>query len=193
MNWNAHIDYIVKKLSYAARIFSKIRHYVNKQTLTKLYYSFAYPHIKYGIVSWGSACQTYLGKIQVMQNNIIRIMNFKFVKDRVNMSLLFKSMKILKVKDLYELEIAKFMHSYDHCKLPKNFDNYFKNASNHHKYNTRSIVNDNYYVERANTRKGQRSCSYIGVKIWNKLLPTIKQLSKYSFSKHIKKSMINNY
>ena len=120
-------------------------------------------------------------------------MNFKFVRDRVIMSLLYKSMKILKVKDIYELEIAKFKHSYYRCKLPENFDNYFKNASNHHKYNIRSIVNDNYYVERADTQKGQRSCSYIGVKIWNKLLPTIKQLSKYSFSKHIKKSMINNY
>ena len=34
MNWNAHIDYTVKKLSYVARIFSIIRHHVNKQTLT---------------------------------------------------------------------------------------------------------------------------------------------------------------
>ena len=117
--------------------FSIIRRYVNKQALTKLYYSFAYPHIKYGIVSWGSACQTYLEKIQVMQNNIIRIINFKFVKDRINMSLLYKSMKILKVKAIYELEIAKFMHLYYHCKLPENFDNYFKNASNHLKYNQR--------------------------------------------------------
>ena len=53
-------------------------------------------------------------------------------------------MKMLKVKDIYELEIAKFMHSYYHCKLSENFGNYFKNASNHHKYNTGSIVNDNY-------------------------------------------------
>ena len=102
-------------------------------------------------------------------------------------------MKILKVKDIDELEMAKFILSYYHCKLSENFDNYFKNASNLHKYDTRWIVNENYYVERADTRKGQRSSSYIGVKIWNKLLPTIKQLSKYSFSKHIKKSMINNY
>ena len=111
-------------------------------------------------------------------------MNFKFVKDRVNMSLLYKSMKILWVKDIYELEIAKFMHSYYQCKLPENIDNCFKNASNHHKYNIKLIVNNNYYVERANTQKRQWSCSYIGVKIWNKLLPTIKQLTKYSFSKH---------
>ena len=99
-------------------------------------------------------------------------MNFKFVKDRVNMYLLYKSIKILKVKDIYELKIAKFIHSYYHCKFPENFDNYryFKNASNHHKHNTRSIVNDNYYVERANTRKGSRSSSYIGVKVCSKFL-----------------------
>ena len=53
-------------------------------------------------------------------------------------------MKILKVKDIYELEIVKFMHSYYHCKLSENFYNYFKNVRNHHKYKTRSIVNDNY-------------------------------------------------
>ena len=75
LNWNTHIDYVIKKLSYAARILSIIRHYVNKQKLIKLYYSFAYPYLKYGI--WGSACQTSLEKIQVLQNNIIRIMNFK--------------------------------------------------------------------------------------------------------------------
>ena len=73
LNWNAHIDYTVKKLSYAARIFPIIRHYVNKHTLIKLYFSFTYSHIKYGIVSWVSAYQTYLEKIQVMQNNITRI------------------------------------------------------------------------------------------------------------------------
>ena len=78
-------------------------------------------------------------------------MNFKFVKGRVNMSLLYKSMKILKVKDICELEIAEFTHSYYHCKLSENFDNYFKNASNHLKNNTRLIVNDNYYVERVDT------------------------------------------
>ena len=193
LNWKAHIDYVIKKLSYAARILSIIRHYVNKQTLIKLYYSFAYPYLKYGIISWGSACQTSLAKIQVLQNNIIRIMNFKFVKDKAKMCTLFKSMKILKVKDIFELEIAKFMYSYYHSMLPENFDNYFKYASKHHDYKTRSIAANNFYLERAKTRNGQRSCSYIGVKIWNKISPTFKQLPKYSFSKQIKLSMLSNY
>ena len=73
--------------------------------------------------------QTSLEKIQVLQNNIIRIMNFKFVKDKAKMCVLFKFMKILKVKEVFELEIAKFMYSHYHSKLPQNFDNYFQCAS----------------------------------------------------------------
>ena len=48
------------------------------------------------------------------------------------MCTLFKSMKILKVKDIFELKIAEFMYSYYHSMLPECFDNYFKYASKHH-------------------------------------------------------------
>ena len=129
----------------------------------------------------------------MLQNNIIRIRNFKFVKDKAKMCILFKSMKILKEKDIFELEIAKFMYSFYHSKLPENFDNYFKYASKLHDYKTRSIIPNNFYLERGNTRNGQRSCSYIGVKIWNNISPTFEQLPKYSFSKQVKLSMLSNY
>jgi len=64
----------------------------------------------YAITSWGSACKFSLEKIQVIQNNIIKIMNFIFFRDKAKICTLYKSMKILKVKSNYELEIAKFMH-----------------------------------------------------------------------------------
>jgi len=63
LNWKAHINHIRTKLSYAAKVLSLIRHYVNKQSLTKLYYSFVYPHLKYAITSWGNACKSSLEKI----------------------------------------------------------------------------------------------------------------------------------
>ena len=135
----------------------------------------------------------FFGKDSSAAKQYHRIMNFKFEKNKAKMCILFKSMKILKVKDIFELEIAKFMYSYYHSKLPENFDNYFKYASKLHDYNTRSITADNFYLERAKTRNGQRSCSYIGVKIWNKISPTFKQLPKYSFSKQIKLSMLSSY
>ena len=122
------VDYVIKKLSYVARIPSIIRHYVHKQTLMQLHSSFPYPYLKCGIISWGSACETSSENIQVLQNNIIRIMNFKFVEDKTKTCTPFKSMKILKVKDIFELQIAEFMYSYCRSMLPENFYNYFNYA-----------------------------------------------------------------
>ena len=190
LSWNAHVDNIIKKLTFTTRLFSTIRNYVDKQTV---YYSFAYPHLKYGILAWGSANKTSLKKLQSMQNKIIRIMNFKQLKDKVQMCTLYKSMNILLINDIFELEVAKFMHSFYHCMLPENFDNYFKSGSTQHSYNTRSITSEGYYLERVVTKSGQLSCIYAGVKIWNKIPLDIKKLFKRSFCRYIKRSLIAEY
>ena len=96
-------------------------------------------------------------------------MNFKLVSDRVKMSLYYKTMNLLVINDIYELEIEKFMHSFYHCMLPVNFYNFFKSAKTQHSYNTRTTASDGYCLERAYTKRGQLSCTYEGVKIWNKL------------------------
>ena len=75
-----------------------------------------------------------------MQNKIIRIMNFKQLKDKVQMCTLYKSMNILLINDIFELEVAKFMHSFCHRMLPENFDYYFKSGSTQHSYNTRGVI-----------------------------------------------------
>ena len=49
-------------------------------------------------------------------------MDFKCLKDCINMSSLFKSTNLLQIKDIYELEIARFMYLYFHHKLPQSFD-----------------------------------------------------------------------
>ena len=81
-----------------------------------------------------------------MQNKILRITEFKCLKDSINMSSLFKSMNILKIKDIYKLEMAKFMYLYYHHRLPQNFEQYIKPAATHHKYVTRSITNKSFYL-----------------------------------------------
>ena len=113
----------------------------------KLYYNFAYPHFKSGIISAGSGTKSLIEKIQVIQNKIIRITNFKCLNDRVKMNKLYKSMNILQIKDIYELEMSKFMHSFYHKQLPEVFNNYFKSADRHHNYVTRSISKKNDFLQ----------------------------------------------
>ena len=74
-------------------------------------------------------------------------MVFKFQKDCVRMSTVYKSLNILQIADIYELEIAKFMHSFYHNNLPAVFGNYFKSVDIRHTHNTRSITQKNYYLK----------------------------------------------
>ena len=76
---------------------------MSKFTLVKLYYSFAFPYLKYGINAWGNSRKTLLQKVHVAQNKILRIINFKCLKDCVKMSTSYKDMKILQVNIFLKL------------------------------------------------------------------------------------------
>ena len=128
-----------------------------------------------------TANKTSPKKLQIMQNKIICIINFKHLNDRVKLCTLHKSMSVLLTIDVYKLETAKFMHSLYHRMPPENFNTYL-NAQ--HSYNTRSISSDGYCLERVSTKSGQLSCTYVGVKIWNKIPLDIKKASKHTFCNH---------
>ena len=187
-----HYNYIANKLSKAAGILCRIRHYINKKTLINLYYSFVYPSLKYGITAWGNQTKSIMRKLQITQNKIIRIMDFKFSKDCVKIIFKYKSMKTLQIQDIYELEMAKFMHSF-HKRLPSVLNDYFKYLSLQHHHITRSISNKNLYLQRIKLHRGQTFFSYNGIKIWSKISINIKLLSKYSFDRYIKLTLINKY
>ena len=92
-----------------------------------------------------------------MQNKIIRIINFKCLRDRVSVSELYKAKaaSILQLNDIFKLEMGKFVHSFYHQYLPDDFKNYFSSANIHHSYTTRSLTNKNYFIEKV--RGGQSS------------------------------------
>ena len=91
---------------------SKVKHFIPKTTLINLHYSFVYPHKKYKIVAWGGTNSTLIHQLKTIQK-FIRLINFKCLKDHVKMTTLYKSMNILKISDIYELEVAKFIHFYN--------------------------------------------------------------------------------
>ena len=193
LKWNLQIENVIKKLASAARILRKIRHYVDRQTLINLYYTFAYPHLKYGVLAWGNADKALMQKITVMQNGIIRIINFKLLKDHVKMSVLYKAMNILQAPDMFKLEVGKFMHSFHHQTLPESFQSCFTPTNTSHKYVTRSVTNKHYFIKRVNTQCGQSACTYIGAKIWNDISQNLKLMSKYRFTKEFEKQIIAKY
>ena len=76
LHWAPHIHHIKNKISKSAYLISKLRHYVNLDTLKMVYYSLVYSHLIYCITSWGGAPTTVLQPILVLQRKIIRMMTF---------------------------------------------------------------------------------------------------------------------
>ena len=100
--------------------------------------------------------------------------------------------KILEIPDLFQLSVAKFMHSFCNGGLPNHFDNYFAEIASIHKYQTRLASLQKYYLPRMKTSLGQLSLKYIGPKIWSSIPEKLKSSSPYSFGKkYLKKVLLS--
>ena len=123
LNWSAHIENLSLQLAKSCTMFFYLRDFVTDDTLSMLYYSLVNSHLIYGITAWGTAHQHKLHEIEVKLNNIVRTItkNKKFS----HVTFLYKKLNFLKLKDVYKLELANFMHKLFHNKLPK--QNCFQN------------------------------------------------------------------
>jgi hypothetical protein len=50
LSWKVHINTIAKKIAKNVGLLSKIRHYVDLDTLRKIYFALIYPYLQYGLL-----------------------------------------------------------------------------------------------------------------------------------------------
>ena len=58
--WKPHIERICSKIANGSWARTRLKKYVSKQTLIKIYYSMIYSHLRYCITTWNSASKTIL-------------------------------------------------------------------------------------------------------------------------------------
>ena len=108
---------VKKRISKSFFAINKAKHVMDRHHLKTLYYSLVYPDLLYGITLWGATYHTYLSKLVIMQKKIIRIITG--AKYDAHTKPLFKTAKLLKLDDIYRLQISKYMFCYIHNTLPK--------------------------------------------------------------------------
>ena len=81
--WKHHIDTVSLKIRKTVGLLAKLRHFVPRQILLKIYQSLIYPYITYGLAAWGQAAKTHLNKILLLQKRALRIINFSDRRDHV--------------------------------------------------------------------------------------------------------------
>ena len=191
LNWKSHIHELGKKISRGTGILAKIRHLVNSNILSQLYYSLIYPFLTYGLLVWGNTYQTTLIPIVSLQKRAIRIMTFS--KPDEHSGPLFKQLEILKLKDLVYSYNALFMYKFHSNLLPKAYDHFFQLISSVHKYDARLASRSSYYIKNIRTNYGKFNIQFAAATIWNNLDDNIKHLSQKSFKTNIKLSILQSY
>ena len=137
-------------------------------------------HILYGIVTWGSTYKSYLKKLEVIQNKAIyAITKTKLYKQKSPP--LYHKLEILPIRQLYKIEIAKFMHKLSTSFLPQPLLNQFSMVNLRHSYSTRNQFN--YSLSCYSSSKLQTSFIFNAIKIWNSIPISIRNLPFKRFRK----------
>ena len=194
LNWKTHQTEISKKLSRAVGMLSKVRHYVNSQTLHMIYYGIFSCHLTYGSQIWGQQ-NSVTSKLQILQNKALRIMNFQ--PRGTSATPLFKSTEILKLTDHVNLQNFLFAHDSLKNNLPSSLMGKLSLVDTVH--NTR---NETYFqLNRPRSRTilyGSKRIKSKSVDIWNfinKLVyhEKLQEKSRSICKNFVKKILLGRY
>ena len=181
LKYKTHINNICTKLSKSIGIIFKLSKLkVPLSVLIQVYYSLVYPYLNYNVCSYAGTYPSHLNRLLLLQKRLVRILSnapFLAHTDR-----LFHVNKILKIADIYKLNIGMYM--YDH-NLTGQYDRT-------HSYNTRN--RSDLIPNRARLTISKNSISIAGPNIWNSIPHSIRNSpSRSSFKYHYKRFLLDAY
>ena len=169
-----------------------------------LYYSLVYPHLIYGIEVWGSADETHLNKLLILQKKIVRLICYSDVR-HADYSFspsnpLFYKLELHKIYDIFKINLSKFIFKCLNKMTPVNFHNWYQLTSVLNRHDTRSkfvniensVKTKTLFVPSARTSHyGLKLLKVLGPKIWNTLPPLLRiNESINNFNLKVKKHLI---
>ena len=197
LKWNYHTDFIAPKLTRALGMLTKIRYFVDANTLRSIYFGIFSSIMLYGVQIWGQLSNKYVNRITRLQDNAIRIIIFSKFHD--SRGQLYKNKNILKFSD--NVHLLNFLFAFDNYKgyLPSIFDNYFTYSNEQHNYPTRAANRNLILLPKKFTNVyGIKSITYQSAQSWNTILKEyldndLYNKSKFFCKKFIYKHILNSY
>lgn len=188
LNWQSHIEHTKNKISSGLYALNKSKHVLGTKHLKTLYYSLIHPYITYGLLLWGSASKSLTKRIEIMQNKAIRsITNSKYNASALP---LYKQLKILPLKHLYEQQLGKLMYMHSKHILPLHIQKLFTPNNTIHTHGTRH-ANDPHF-HHVTSSQIMSSFMHKAPAFWYQLSPHIKDsITTKTFIFRIKKHLLD--
>ena len=144
----------------------------------------------HGNILWGSAYKSHLHRLETQQKSAI--CSITHSKYNEHTSPMFKSLNILKLKDIHDIELAKFAFMHQERSLPRPLLNIYNQNALVHSYNTRQQLD--LHINKIHVDIVFRSFVYKGPCVWLKI-PTEIKVSKNSrcLGSRLKKIALSEY
>ena len=190
LNWKPHVEKTAGKISKAIGVINRLKFVVPQNILVTLYDSLILSHLNYCTLAWGYEHKRFTK----LQKKAIRIINMARYSSHTDP--LFKKIRSLKCKDMFELNILKVYYKLLNNNLPDYFLHLSKvTGAQTHSYNTRFRNNIRQIELRYEFR---RKCLYYEIaRIANNTPPNILEKvythSDNGFISYIKSHMLKMY
>ena len=174
LSWASHINYISNKISKSLSIIRYLRYSFPTKILKTLYMSLVVPYISYCNIIWGSAFNTVLNPVIILQKKCLRtITKSPFL---AHTKPLFKTSKLLTIKQLFDLNCAKFMFKIFNTEQYPIYKLKLLECQVNHDYNTRNSALLRPPFERL--KRFMNSFFNNGIRVWNSLSDFVKYSKK---------------
>ena len=183
LNWCHHINEVYLKLSRICGILYKVRNNLTLGAMLSIYYTLCYPHLVYCVSVWACTWPSFIHKLKIAQNKILRC--------------IFHLGKFDSTHNIFRDHHLLNFYSIHKCFLLLSI---FKNITYRHRtpvfklsdatHCTRS--NNNIICPRYRTTPFKHSMFYSGPQLWNSLPPNIRTLH-HSASFLLFKKTIKDY
>ena len=191
LSFKYHIESLIPKLSKFNYLMHHLAKSIPKSILMKLYYALAHPHVTYCITVWGNTSQYLINPLIIQHKKITRGLSNAQYLDHT--SPLYKNAKLLKIPDLFSLQICSQMHKIFYNQAHPLIA---QSIEQNQPPNPRQFRNNkfNLYKAKYNLEICRRSIAYNGVDKWNKLNFHMKDISLFfGFRLGVKQSFLQNY
>lgn len=191
LSWKQHVEHLCLKISKSIGMINRIKFKLNRNALILLYKTLIYPHLSYCNIIWGTASQSALKQLTILQKRIVRIITHSYYL--AHTSPLFHELKLLKLADLNNYVTGIFIYKYINNLLPSVCRSLITlNPLPQAQYSLRRPNSFNIPTPRTTLRQ---NCLRIrGPTYWNSLPPYIQQSSSIMLLKsNLTFYLISNY
>lgn len=189
MTWNNHIQKIASKVSQTIGIMNKLKNFLPPHILQIIYNSLILPKFNYGLLLWGHKFE----RLEKVQKKAVRLINHS--KYNAHTNPIFKSRKLLKIQDIYTLQILKFYYKIKNELVPSYFSQQFITPTSQvHDHNTRHKT---LFIPLIRHSFAKKRLRLEIVRVLNSVPELIKEKvhthSYQGFSNYVKLTLLNDY